>query len=86
LIEARADVNTANESGRTPVYIAASEGNPECLRMLIAVGADVTTPDNDRTTPLRIAEQYGNQQCVDMIEYKLDQLNNRPTKSAAFRR
>jgi len=53
---------------------------------LIEAGANLRTPDYDGTTPLKAARQNGKQQCVDMIEYKLDQLNNRPTKSAAFRR
>ena len=84
LIDARVDVNTANQYGETPAWLAARWGNPECLQMLIRIGADVTTPANDGTTPLRIAERYGNQECADMINQRLNPRYNRPTKSATF--
>jgi ankyrin repeat protein len=86
LIDAGADVNAANRLGRTPVHIAARWGNPECLRILIDAGANLRTPSNNGTTRLEAARQSGNQECADMIEYKLDPRNNRPTKSASFRR
>ena len=38
LIEAGADVNAADHLGETQVFMAAVQGNPECLRMLIDAG------------------------------------------------
>ena len=50
-----ADLNWRNIRGRTPVWIAAENGNDECLSQLIAAGADVNIANIRGRTPLQVA-------------------------------
>ena len=50
LLENGADVNHRDECGRTPLYIALSNGNPIIVRKLLDTGADVNAVDNDNCT------------------------------------
>ena len=57
LIEAKADVNKANEYGYTPLYWAALLGHTECVKLLIDAGADVNKKVNNwGHTPLHVAK------------------------------
>ena len=63
-----ANVNQADEKGRTPLYLAARYGYPEIVSRLLAAGAQVDsqTYDNGKT-PLYIASGYGNLAVVKQL-------------------
>ena len=71
LIEAGADVNAGNVSGRRPLHGAAELGRTEVTRILLGAGADPNgAPDilpvaND--TPLAIAVELGHADVVDLL-------------------
>ena len=55
LLNAGADVNTKDRSGRTALWHAASRGSQDCVNSLIVAGADVNTRDKYGKTPLMSA-------------------------------
>ncbi|MBO9496644.1 ankyrin repeat domain-containing protein [Thalassotalea sp. G20_0] len=59
LIDHQADVNAADQEGRTPLHIAAENGNVQCLKWLVTHGASVNATNKKGETPLHIATQIG---------------------------
>lgn len=55
LLAAGADVNAANNQGKTPIYEAILNSNDQSITKLIAAGANVNHRDNWGTTPLLLA-------------------------------
>jgi ankyrin repeat protein len=55
LAQARADFNTRDGNGRTPLHVAAFQGHGEVVHALIAAGADPTLLDNQRYDAVTIA-------------------------------
>ena len=54
-----ADVNQADEEGRTPLYIACQNGHVDAARLLLDKGADVNWAAQYGRTPLFVACQEG---------------------------
>ena len=52
LIEAGADVNTADCQGNTPISESAAFNRVECLKLLVKAGADVNTRNKAGSTPI----------------------------------
>jgi ankyrin repeat protein len=70
-------VNTPNNNGKTPVYIAALNGHVEAIRALAEKGAHVDTPDNNGKTPVFIAAEKGHQDVVNLLrEYGAKDLSD----------
>ena len=61
LIQAKADVNLADKSGRTPAYVCAQLNKTSCLEALI-IGADpnLRQRNNNGRSPLMIARAMRN--------------------------
>ncbi|XP_054863752.1 ankyrin repeat domain-containing protein 53 isoform X2 [Amphiprion ocellaris] len=55
LLEHKADVNATDDSGQTPLHLAASEGLLDCVEMLVEAGADVLLKDSIGLMPLDFA-------------------------------
>ncbi len=55
LVEAGADMEAKNDSGRTPLHEAVIEGEPESIRILMAAGADTEARTPDGATPAELA-------------------------------
>lgn len=68
LISVGADVSwSTRENGKTPVWVASSLGNINCLKCLAESGADLSTPDNSGRTPLYAAAAKGQMDCVRFL-------------------
>jgi len=57
LIEAKANVNAKDASGRTPLIVATESTKLEWVKLLVSKGADVNAKDNRGYTPLSIAKR-----------------------------
>lgn len=55
LLEAGADIEKADDEGRTSLHWAAELGQRDCLRMLLEAGAEKDKPDNEGQTPMYCA-------------------------------
>ena len=64
-----ADVNQADEEGRTPLFVACRERRVDVARLLLDKGADVNRAKENGVTPLHIACQNGH---VDAARLLLD--------------
>merc|ERR1719510_2629115 len=71
LVEKKANLNEQDETGQTPVYIAASMKETRCLKYLIDHGADVNIADEKGQTVYDIASS-------DEINKYLDSLHEDP--------
>ena len=59
------DINAGDKSNRTAVYLAAQEGHPETVQLLIDLGADIEkTESRNGRTPLCIASLNGHLEVV----------------------
>jgi len=79
LIDGGADINAADEDGRTALYDAACNGHVECMRFLIQRGADIHATTKDGETLLLAAAFSRNPIAVRlMVEVGLaiDAVNN----------
>lgn len=59
LIQNGADVNIVDYYGRTPIFMAARNGNQKIVESLIRANADVNLADKTGTTPLQRARERG---------------------------
>lgn len=60
MLTSGADVNRVDYFGRSPLYIAARNGNEKIAQLLIDNGADVNLGDKTGKTPLERARERGN--------------------------
>ncbi|KAF2114476.1 ankyrin repeat-containing domain protein [Lophiotrema nucula] len=72
LVEIGADVNTRDDHGRTPLFLACTEGHLEVVRSLLSHGADPNISANERSnyelySPLQIAIAIGNLGVVNAL-------------------
>lgn len=85
LIEAGCDVNLVATKGdrRTPLYVAAVNGQLNKARMLLEAGAAVDEGDKLQTSPLFITAQDGNVAMVELLlQYGADP--RKPTKEGWY--
>jgi ankyrin len=63
------DVNlsSSDNSGRTVLYWASSEGCVECVNVLLEAKADTEKADRFGYTPLHVASRNGYLQCVKLL-------------------
>ncbi|XP_067668165.1 putative ankyrin repeat protein RF_0381 [Haliotis asinina] len=62
------DINSRGHSGRTPLMMAASNGDKEIFYLLFNKNADATLVDDDGNTILHLASEGGN---VNIVKYVL---------------
>ncbi len=61
------DLEARDDRGRTPLYLAAEQGEPETVRRLLDKGAVVDARDNCLWTPLMRAAQNGHLAVVQVL-------------------
>ena len=57
-----ADVNDADEEGRTPMFLAAQNDHVKAVKMLAELGADVNRADKVGRTPVLMAAENGHKE------------------------
>lgn len=67
LFRKRADVNTKDYQGQTPLHHAISSGSEEIVMLLISKGADVNAKNKYGTTPLFYAVSEGYIKIVELL-------------------
>ncbi|KAI5786671.1 ankyrin repeat-containing domain protein [Pyronema domesticum] len=67
LLEKAADIESRDVYGRTPLIMAAREGDSAMLRLLLEKGADIHSRDNRDTSPLSQAAQYGREEAFQVL-------------------
>ncbi|MBV9206931.1 MAG: ankyrin repeat domain-containing protein, partial [Actinobacteria bacterium] len=78
LIATGVEPGTADYDGRTPLHLAAAEGQTEVVRYLLAAGADPQPADRWGGTPLSDAETGGHTQIVGLLREHAEQAAPRP--------
>lgn len=63
----KANVNTKNDDGQTPLHLAAQEERTEAIQLLIEKGADIKAKDNYDQTPLHLATKKGLIETANLI-------------------
>ena len=69
LVKAGADVNIADDRGRTPISYAAYHGYDDCVAFLVAYDADINIADNDGKTPMKLALKKDHEKIVKLLKY-----------------
>lgn len=68
LIDAGAAVNSLQVYSETPIHVAASQGDDECLKLLLQKNADVRVLyGSDRRNPLHLAAAEGHVGCIRLL-------------------
>lgn len=75
LLENEADVTAANNSGRTPLIVAAEQGHVDVVKLLLENGADDMATDCHGWTPLHLASQNGHFGAVKLLVEKGSSVN-----------
>ncbi len=69
LFEKNAKVESADDSGQTPLFYAAKGNSDEGpVRLLLSWGADMVKKDGKDQTPLFYARENGNEAVVKLLE------------------
>ncbi|RJE24916.1 hypothetical protein PHISCL_02748 [Aspergillus sclerotialis] len=58
------DVETADRASQTPLVLAAAQGNPEMVDILLSMGANINGTSNTGLTPLMLAARWGHLEVV----------------------
>eukprot|EP00658_Telonema_sp_P-2_P068353 TRINITY_DN5728_c0_g1_i4.p1 TRINITY_DN5728_c0_g1~~TRINITY_DN5728_c0_g1_i4.p1 ORF type:complete len:132 (-),score=33.21 TRINITY_DN5728_c0_g1_i4:132-527(-) len=61
------DSNKKNETGNTPLHLAARNGSLECIRLLAEAGAVLDKHNDSGDTPLHYAAANGNPEAIKMV-------------------
>lgn len=62
-----AEVNSRDDSGKTPLHAAARQGHQEVVTLLIANGADVNAKTEKGETAISLANKKGHTEIVELL-------------------
>ena len=74
LMASGVEPGTADYDGRTPLHLAAAEGQAEVVRYLLAAGADPRPVDRWGGTPLSDAESNGHTEIAALLRQHAEQV------------
>ncbi|CVL07664.1 related to Ca2+/calmodulin-dependent protein kinase Ibeta2 [Fusarium mangiferae] len=69
-------VNLSNNSGETPLILAAKGGHAEVAKKLLDAGADINASDNQGFTPLIVVAEQGHVETVKLLVERKAQLDS----------
>ncbi|KAA8651231.1 hypothetical protein EYZ11_007821 [Aspergillus tanneri] len=61
------DLETPDCEGRTPLRLAAEQGNTSLVETLLRAGVDINAPSRDGLMPLMVAVQHGHQDTIEVL-------------------
>ena len=67
LLEAKANVESTDQDGFTPLTVAAYNGHPEVVKLLLEAKANVESKNRDGWTPLAAAASNGHSEVVKLL-------------------
>lgn len=67
LIEGGAGVNATQSGGLTPLHLAAAQGKPEMIQLLLRHGASPTARTDDGKLPADLAREHGHTQLAESL-------------------
>jgi len=74
LLDHNADVHMGNNSGDTPLHVAASYGSLEVAGILLECKVEVNSRNHDGSTPLHFASSSGHPNVVQLfLDYDADE-------------
>jgi len=82
LIQAKCDVNAADNNGRTPLMYAARYSRLTAVRVLVEAGANVNARDKGGMTALDLANQFANREIISLLQ-RAGALPGAPKKQGA---
>lgn len=71
LVGRGADVNVKNDDDIYPLHMAASEGQIECLQILLDLRVNISVVDKRGQTPLDLAKLWGHRDCAKLLTGKV---------------
>jgi len=67
LLEGRADINTRDKDGFTPLMLAIINCNDQTAKKLIKKGADLNIKNNNGLTSLTLARAYAKKELIELL-------------------
>ena len=84
MLAAKADINSRNKNGATPLHLAVMWGHEDVTKALIKHGADLNAKNNKGRTALDVAVRNDKQSLAEMLAKKMNtkvpNLRRKPTQ------
>lgn len=81
LLEFKAEIESRQSDGQTPLIEAAAHGNLECVRILCAAGSDLGATDKSGNTAIKLATTLRHAEVVDELDLQQVMMQMTPTPS-----